>query len=145
MPTIANLFPHLPSVCGEDRWAQDWASPNSMKLASFGLEFSIFCEFLYSVLRMLFDAILGYISSPIPVAGEKMNEDGTPAKDSPDIMRAYCPGAKQVRKTPCRSSSWADFSLLQLYSHRNSWANVHLLGQSNNFLGAGAGIGDAPR
>ena len=30
----------------------------------------------------------------------------------------------QVRKTP----SWADFSLLPLYSHRNARASLHLLG-----------------
>ena len=42
-----------------------------------------------------------------------------------------------ARKTPCWPRSWANFSLLWLYSHWNAWANVHLLGQSNNFLPTG--------
>ena len=33
---------------------------------------------------------------------------------------------KQVRKTQNWSRSWANFSPLQLYSHRNAWANSHL-------------------
>jgi Ca2+-binding EF-hand superfamily protein len=40
----------------------------------------------------------------------------------------------QVRKTPSWPRSWANFSLLQLYSHRNAWANLHLLGQPNTFV-----------
>ena len=32
----------------------------------------------------------------------------------------------QVRKTPSWPRSWADFSLSQLYSHGNAWANLHL-------------------
>jgi hypothetical protein len=42
-------------------------------------------------------------------------------------------GAKkpQVRKM---FRSWANFSLLSLYSHRNAWANLHILGQPNTFL-----------
>ena len=36
--------------------------------------------------------------------------------------------------------SWANFSLLSLYSHRNAWANLHLLGQPNTlFVTAAAG------
>ena len=42
--------------------------------------------------------------------------------------------ATQVRKTPSWPRSWANFSFLQLCSHRNAWANLHLLGQPNNFL-----------
>jgi hypothetical protein len=38
-----------------------------------------------------------------------------------------------VRKTPSRPRSWANFSLLWLYS-RNAWANLHLLGQPDTFL-----------
>jgi hypothetical protein len=37
--------------------------------------------------------------------------------------------------------SWANFSLLQLYYHRNAWANLHLLGQSNTFLAPGVSDG----
>jgi hypothetical protein len=45
----------------------------------------------------------------------------------------------QVRKTLSWPRSWANFSLLsalQLCSHRNAWANLHLLGQPNTFLAA---------
>ena len=54
----------------------------------------------------------------------------------------------QVRKTPSWPRSLANFSLLQLYSHGNAWAGLHLLGQPNTFLasavpldGEGAGRG----
>jgi hypothetical protein len=40
----------------------------------------------------------------------------------------------QVRKAPSWSRSWANFNHLQLYSHRNAWANLHVLGQPNTFL-----------
>jgi adenylate kinase family enzyme len=40
----------------------------------------------------------------------------------------------QVRKTPRWPRSWPNFSPLQLYSHRNAWASLHLLGQPNSFL-----------
>ena len=43
----------------------------------------------------------------------------------------------EVSKTPSWPRSWANFSLLQLYSHRNAWANLHLLGQPNTFLAGG--------
>jgi hypothetical protein len=36
--------------------------------------------------------------------------------------------AAQVRKTPSWPRSWANFSRLSLYSHRNAWANLDLLG-----------------
>jgi hypothetical protein len=39
----------------------------------------------------------------------------------------------KVRKTPSWPRSWANFSPLQLCSHRNAWANLHLLGQPNSF------------
>ena len=44
---------------------------------------------------------------------------------------------RQVRKTPSWLRSWANCSLLQQYSHRHAWANLHLLGQPNTFLAAG--------
>ena len=34
----------------------------------------------------------------------------------------------QVRKTPSWPRSWANYSPVQLYSHRNAWANLHLFG-----------------
>jgi hypothetical protein len=40
----------------------------------------------------------------------------------------------QVRKTPSWPRSWANFSLLQLYSRRNAWANLDIFGQPNIFL-----------
>jgi hypothetical protein len=39
-----------------------------------------------------------------------------------------------AKKTPSWPRSWANFSLLELYSHRNAWANLHLLGQPDAFL-----------
>ena len=39
--------------------------------------------------------------------------------------------AEQVRKSPSWPRSWANFSLLYLYFHRNAWANLYLLGQPN--------------
>ena len=42
----------------------------------------------------------------------------------------------QVRKTPSWPRSWANSSRLQLYSHMNAWANLHLLGQPNTILAA---------
>jgi hypothetical protein len=40
----------------------------------------------------------------------------------------------QVRRTPSWPRSWASFSLLSLYSHRNARANSHILGQPNSFV-----------
>jgi hypothetical protein len=40
----------------------------------------------------------------------------------------------KVRKMPSWPRSWANFSPLQLYPHRNVWANLHLLGQPDTFL-----------
>ena len=40
----------------------------------------------------------------------------------------------EVRKTPSWPRSWGNFSLLSLYSYRNAWANLHLLGQSDTSL-----------
>ena len=40
----------------------------------------------------------------------------------------------QVRKTPSWPRSWANFSLLLLHSHRNTWTNLHLLGHLTPFL-----------
>ena len=40
----------------------------------------------------------------------------------------------KVRQTPRRPRSWANRSLLSLYSHRNARANLHLLGQLNTVL-----------
>ena len=44
----------------------------------------------------------------------------------------------QVRKTPSWPRSWANFRFLSRYSHRNAWANLHLLGQPNTLLAAAA-------
>jgi hypothetical protein len=48
-----------------------------------------------------------------------------------------------VRKTPGWPRSWANFSLSQLYSHGNAWANLHILGQPNTRLARGRGGGCA--
>ena len=34
--------------------------------------------------------------------------------------------------------SWANLRLLELYSHRNAWANLHLLGQPDAFVAQAA-------
>jgi hypothetical protein len=39
-----------------------------------------------------------------------------------------------VRKSPSWDKSWANFSLLLMYSHMNARTNMHLLGQPNTFL-----------
>jgi hypothetical protein len=54
-----------------------------------------------------------------------------PAADA-STWRMVCNA--QVRKTPSWPRSWANFSLLWLYSYRNAWTNLHFLGQPNTFL-----------
>ena len=44
--------------------------------------------------------------------------------------------AAMAKKTPNWLRSWANFSLLSLYSHRHAWANLYLLGQPKAFLAA---------
>ena len=39
----------------------------------------------------------------------------------------------KVRKTPSWPRSWANSSLFPLCSHRNAWANRHLLGRPKTF------------
>ena len=46
-----------------------------------------------------------------------------------DALRLIEVQSLQVRKAPSWPRSWANFSLLQLYFHRNAWANLHLLGR----------------
>jgi hypothetical protein len=48
--------------------------------------------------------------------------------------------ATQVRTTPCRPRSWANFSLLYLYSHGNARASSHISGQPNTFLATAQGL-----
>jgi hypothetical protein len=58
------------------------------------------------------------------------------------IMEAACTarGARhRVRKTPSWPISWANFSFSWLYSHRNAWANLHILSQPNTLLATGRG------
>ena len=50
----------------------------------------------------------------------------------------------EVRKTPSWPRSWANFSLLCLYSHRNAWAGLHFSGQPNTFLALGKGLLEKP-
>jgi hypothetical protein len=38
---------------------------------------------------------------------------------------------EEVREKPSWLRSWVNSSRLQLYSHRNPWANLHLLAQPN--------------
>jgi hypothetical protein len=44
------------------------------------------------------------------------------------------PAAACVVHTHEVDPAWGQPRLLSLYSHRNAWANVHLLGQPNTFL-----------
>jgi hypothetical protein len=48
-----------------------------------------------------------------------------------EAVMAQQPAVGEVRKTPSWPRSWANFSLFQLCSHRNSCANLDLLGQPN--------------
>jgi hypothetical protein len=55
----------------------------------------------------------------------------------PDVTGMYeyfCKEGGNVSKTPMWPSSGADFSPPSLYSHRDAWASLHLLGQPNAFL-----------
>ena len=55
----------------------------------------------------------------------------------PDVTVMYdyfCKEGGKVSKTPIWPRSWADFSPSSLYSHRDAWASLHLLGQPNAFL-----------
>ena len=44
------------------------------------------------------------------------------------------PVENQVRKTPSWPRRWANVGLFWMYSDKNAWANLHLLGQPNTFL-----------
>ena len=59
-------------------------------------------------------------------AGTACNRPGEP-------VYALLGGRTKVSKAPRWPRSWANFSLLQLSSHRNAWANLHLLGQPDTF------------
>ena len=71
------------------------------------------------------------IDAVIEVAGG--GGGGAAADINPEQYAAWVQQI-QVRKTPSWPRSWANFSLLSLYSHRNALANLHLLGQPNTFL-----------
>jgi hypothetical protein len=53
------------------------------------------------------------------------------------ICRFHDIKCHKVRKTPSWPRSWANFSPLSLYSHGNTWANLHIVGQPNTFLASG--------
>jgi hypothetical protein len=63
--------------------------------------------------------------------------DGQMYLDSSDYELMHDGAGEQVRKTPSWPRSWANFSLLWLYSYWKAWANLYLLGQPNTFLAAG--------
>ena len=64
----------------------------------------------------------------------------SPHADKASFRKSYYENPKtkavllKVRKTPRWPRSWANYSLLQLYSNCNAWANLHILGQPNTFL-----------
>jgi hypothetical protein len=65
------------------------------------------------------------------IAGENSDANEA-ANDERQALAKACDAeeaaAAKVRKTPSWPRSWANFSLLALYSPRNAWANLHLLG-----------------
>jgi hypothetical protein len=62
------------------------------------------------------------------------------AEDTEAAFRAQpVAGWRQVRTMPSWPRSWANFSILSLYSHRNAWTNLHLLqGQPETVLASRA-------
>jgi flotillin len=52
---------------------------------------------------------------------------------------------EKVRNTPSWPRIWANFKLLSLYSHRNVWANLRLLGQPNTLLAKRRTLKPRPR
>jgi hypothetical protein len=83
-------------------------------------------------------------------AGGAVIEDGLPClaefiADFERLDAIAANGMCKVRKAPSWPRSWANFSLLQLYSHRGAWANLHLLGQPDTFLAADPGPSPARR
>ena len=68
-------------------------------------------------------------------AGRLETGSGTPREREAGAPLAT---ARRVRNTPSWPRSWASSCLLSLCSHRNAWANWHLLGQPNAVLALGA-------
>jgi hypothetical protein len=66
------------------------------------------------------------------VVATEMVDEAAEATTQAAAVTDHC--KNQVRKTPGWPKSWANFSLLQLCSHRSAWANLHLLGQPDKFL-----------
>jgi hypothetical protein len=62
-----------------------------------------------------------------------------PGQDDAQKKEAQASIAAQVRKMPSRPRSWANLSLLQLYTHRNAWADSQRLGHPNTLLAPGEG------
>jgi hypothetical protein len=54
-------------------------------------------------------------------------------------LTIVCKINTKVRKIPSRRRSRTNFSLLQLYAHKNAWANFHILSQPNTLLAEGRG------
>jgi hypothetical protein len=93
-------------------------------------------------------------ASPLARFGGKGLGEAAPGEDdAADLAQGQAAAdaaekAKQrpkVRKTPSRPRSWANFSLLYLYFHRNAWANLYILGQPDTFLAEAARHGGLPR
>ena len=82
--------------------------------------------------------------------GGEWGDDGAGWRRHPDVKQKLNPVKKddgifwmhrdQVRKTSSWPRSWANFSLLYLYSHRNPWANLHLSGRPNTFARSQAAV-----
>jgi hypothetical protein len=100
-----------------------------MGLARLDLEIGIFCDFLYSVL--LLNEILGLYFLERALSRPQARWRGA-ERGAERVQQSHTsarPPAGQVRTTPSWPRSWANFSILQLYSYWDAWANLHRLGR----------------
>jgi hypothetical protein len=121
-------------VCAANRDAQ----PDSLKPGDRAMSVAML-EKVLEFLRQLEELNGGMV--PNTNQDKRFQSDPMPYTEvSQHLINAYLvlplTRFSQVRKTPSWPRSWANFSVLWLYSHPNAWTNVHLLGQPNSFLAA---------
>jgi hypothetical protein len=102
---------------------------------------------IYTIFTNIFGASISNVTMrPKPRLGAGIDRRdpgnwGTPAASTifadAGVIHPFGATHCEVRKTPSWPRSWANFSLLQLYLHRNAWANLHIVGQPNTFIAAG--------
>jgi hypothetical protein len=105
-------------------------APASFKAAYFFAAFSVWPAQNWAAIALM----LAYASLAMWVIEGATNDDDFPGVSAADGLKQSAFYQAQVRRTPRWPRSWANFSVLWLYSHRNAWANLHLLGQPNTFL-----------